>query len=468
MSVLKEPQLWAACTRGDLDAVKLLLATQEDPSVDVDVNWSDPEHQRAPLHRACFFGHLPVVEFLLRHPKVAVNALHRQGATPFFFACQNGHGDVVSLLLADDRINFGQARQDGTTPLSQACWKGHAGVVSLLLADGRIEVNRMDDEGCSPLFVACQEGREEVVSLLLADERVNVNLATRNKATPFLITCENGHLNIASMLLANRRVEPNLHNSSRATPVFLACQNGHHNVVSLLLASRGIDFKRPMDGGATPFLVACARGHYDVVSLLVGDNRIDINAHDDLLCSPLWMATHNGHLGVVQQILASGVQVNTQARSLPGSAGWRNKTAIEIARLQGTEPKRGMEDDERYTHRIQQCPPIVALLEKFEVDPESTRRMLRELPRLRESFAGEVFTLIVFICDDLLNIRPDPSPVARFFHITVQLPMELQMVLCNRVFGSGKDNVLTKCSEPAFRKLAHQLSLNDIDKNSVH
>ena len=41
----------------------------------------------------------------------------------------------------------------------------------------------------------------------------------------------------------------------------------------------------------------------------------------------------------------------------------------------------------------------------------------------------------------------------KFFQITRGLPMELQMMLCHRVFGAEKDIVLTKHSEPAFKKL---------------
>ena len=71
---------------------------------------------------------------------------------------------------------------------------------------------------------------------------------------------------------------------------------------------------------------------------------------------------------------------------------------------------------------------------------------------------------MIFLSDDFLAMSPAPQGkatewdltvgVRRFFAIAVKLPMDLQMVLCNRIFGSGKDIVLTKSSEPGFRKLA--------------
>ena len=39
--------------------------------------------------------------------------------------------------------------------------------------------------------------------------------------------------------------------------------------------------------------------------------------------------------------------------------------------------------------------------------------------------------------------------------------MELQMMLSNRVFGRGKDTILTKHSEPAFKKLAWHLTAEE-------
>jgi len=42
----------------------------------------------------------------------------------------------------------------------------------------------------------------------------------------------------------------------------------------------------------------------------------------------------------------------------------------------------------------------------------------------------------------------------RFFCIARKLPLELQMLLCNRVVDSSRQSVLRKHSEPAFKHLA--------------
>ena len=82
-----------------------------------------------------------------------------------------------------------------------------------------------------------------------------------------------------------------------------------------------------------------------------------------------------------------------------------------------------------------------------------------------DALAAEVFALTVFLCDDLLQLKPTltttitASAASRFFTIASKLPMELQMILCHRVVGSMKQNILHKDSEVAFKSLACNLNV---------
>ena len=76
--------------------------------------------------------------------------------------------------------------------------------------------------------------------------------------------------------------------------------------------------------------------------------------------------------------------------------------------------------------------------------------------------------MIVFLCDDLLQLKPvsdlaaPPNYVvaaaSRFFTIASQWPMELQMMLCHRAIGSMKENILLKDSETAFKRTGSDVS----------
>jgi len=95
-----------------------------------------------------------------------------------------------------------------------------------------------------------------------------------------------------------------------------------------------------------------------------------------------------------------------------------------------------------------------------------------------DELAAEVFALIIFLCEGLLQLKPGPNPIAalrffaifdflasnptaraatRFFTIARKLPMELQMILCHYAVGSKKQNILRKDSEAAFKSLARIL-----------
>ena len=75
-----------------------------------------------------------------------------------------------------------------------------------------------------------------------------------------------------------------------------------------------------------------------------------------------------------------------------------------------------------------------------------------------DEMAAEMFALVVFVSDGLLQITDaTPSPAARFFSIARRLPLELQMVLCYRQVGSCKEIIHGKDSEVAFKVLARRL-----------
>jgi len=318
------------------------------------------------------------------------------------------------------------------------------------------------------------------VEFLLTFTKVDVNKQQHQGSTPFYAACQEGHQEVVSFLLADTRIDGNKPKNDGATPFYVACQNGHQEVVSLLLADMRIEVNKPQSDGATPFFVACQEGHQEVVSLLLADMRIDINNPDNAQCTPLWMASQEGHLSVVQVILVTGREVDTKTESIAGEYDWNDKTVAEMANYQGIRAKMAHESEEDYTKKKQNGPLIANLLDSFDADPAAIRQELRELPELRDTFISDLFALVVFVCDGLLiaSIASSASSssslssslsssssvnsnshhkAARFFQIAEALPMELQMVLSNVVFCSGKNLVLTKHSEPAFKKLGRML-----------
>jgi len=118
-------------------------------------------------------------------------------------------------------------------------------------------------------------------------------------------------------------------------------------------------------------------------------------------------------------------------------------------------------DIARWAERSQ----VVSLLERFIADPTLTRHEVRAKLGLLDQLAAEIFALTVFLCDDLLRLKPalaittTASAASRFFVISSKLPMELQMILCHRAVGSMKQNILHKDSEAGFKHLAMELQM---------
>ena len=88
------PQKGSSCTSGDLDLVKHLA---NDPAVNV--SWEDPEYNRTPLYRACFFGRHSIIELLTELEKETGEA--EKGLFTYLQAMKKFH-----VAFLDNDINW--------------------------------------------------------------------------------------------------------------------------------------------------------------------------------------------------------------------------------------------------------------------------------------------------------------------------------------------------------------------------
>jgi hypothetical protein len=69
-----------------------------------------------------------------------------------------------------------------------------------------------------------------------------------------------------------------------------------------------------------------------------------------------------------------------------------------------------------------------------------------------------LFVLVVMMCDDFLIIKPTHAHpvnnISRFFNSAKTLPMELQMILCNRVYNQSKNTIRATEAEQGFKFIA--------------
>jgi len=199
------------------------------------------------------------------------------------------------------------------------------------------------------------------------------------------------------------------------TLLHFACSaDSRSAVVPFLLAHPDIDVNVRDRSGAAPFFWACAIGQTSCVREMLRDSRVKVYEPTNGGFTPLWYAAYHGHIEVIKWWIVSGRGVGL---GKPGDIG--NTDAIGAAK-------------KNYLTEV------VTLLERFKGNPEETRHAVRVELGLVDALAAEMFALVVFVSDGLLqiNVSTTPTPAARFFSIAAQLPLELQMVLCYRLVGS--------------------------------
>jgi len=221
-----------------------------------------------------------------------------------------------------------------------------------------------------------------------------------------------------------------------AALLYHACMKDDRSpVIPLLLAHPDIDVNLITRIGNTPFLCACFYGNPSCVREMLKDSRVIVNEPKNDGFTPLYAAARNGHLGVVKWWMASGREMDL------GKPGEVDKTdAIGEAKKYGQTE-------------------VAILLERFKENPMETRHAMRMELGLLDELAAEMFALVVFVSDGLLQIKDTTTatPAARYFSIARQLSLELQMVLCFRQVGSDKEIIQGKETEVAFKELARRL-----------
>jgi len=217
----------------------------------------------------------------------------------------------------------------------------------------------------------------------------------------------------------------------RHTLLHAACWGSDDSsaVIPLLLAHPDIDVNAKEANGYTPFYCACF-GRPSCVREMLKDSRVKLNEPDNGGRTPLWWAAAGGRLDVIKWWIASGREMYL---GKPGDVEFTD--AVGVARENSQTE-------------------VVTLLERFKSDAAQTRHAMRVELGVLDELAAEMFALVVFVSDGLLQIKDAASSAARFFSIARRLPLELQMGLCYRQVGSDKEIIPGKESEVAFKELA--------------
>lgn len=237
-------------------------------------------------------------------------------------------------------------------------------VSKLYLTNSRV-LHIMEDV----LYCACEAGGESRVKELLDNNpTINVNTKTTAGWAALHRICHTNCDVILDLLLT------------------------HHHHAS---TSTSIDVNQKTDLGFTPLAIACARGSTSCVRRLLKDPRVRINDASNTGYTPFFLAARSGYLDVVKWLIASErLDVSDADKT----------TAIEVAVRYGKTN-------------------VVSLLKKFREQPDETRYAVRVELGFHIEMAAEIFAMVIFLCDGLVQVRTSQNLAAtHFFTIASRLP----------------------------------------------
>jgi ankyrin repeat protein len=315
-----------AAMRGDLGAVRALLAERADP------NAYGP-FGTPPLHWRVRVDDVDTARRLLKAGADPDGATER-GITPLGLAVDNGNPAMVNLLL-DAGADANRRAPSGETPLMVAAQTGELPVVLALLKHGAVVDARDVDYGQTALMFAARAGHARTVTALLK-AGADPNAATKVGATPAFIAPNSvpgfgfGVGILRGGVPADRgRREPT---PGGMTPLHYAARHDHEEVARVLIdAGAKLDAKEA--NGIWPLLMAISNDNVAVAHLLL-ERGSSVNGQDWYGRSPLWEAVnvrnlyvHNATfrngidraplLGLIEALLAAGADVNARTRETP-------------------------------------------------------------------------------------------------------------------------------------------------------
>ena len=140
-----------------------------------------------PIHNAASFGHVEVVQLLLRY-KANINAKDNWCWTPLHEACLKGKLDVI-LVLIQNGADLKIKNLDGKTPLEINL--SNENVVALLSGDYRK----------NEILEAARSGHEDILLQLITPLNVNCNVSDGRKSTPLHLASGYNRTQIVKILL---------------------------------------------------------------------------------------------------------------------------------------------------------------------------------------------------------------------------------------------------------------------------
>ncbi|KAL8861940.1 MAG: hypothetical protein Q9178_001810 [Gyalolechia marmorata] len=285
---LGQSALYLAAVAGHKEVVERLLQQ----SVDVDILGGKLSH---PLHAACSRGHIRVVELLL-----ASGANPKLGSkSALEYAILAGHKEVAILLLRDKYDLSDKEEHDKI--LQQAAEAGFVEVVQLLQKEYASMYGTLGSSNFKALEAALFKGRTKLIQRHI--ERSSNPSDTMPKDC-IAVAALGGQDALITFLVGNCF---DLNQDSRyGTALRAACLMGHESTVRHLL-DLGVALETSSSLG-DPLQAAAVQGHATIAKILL-TNGVNVNSQTGLYGTALQAAAYRGHQRVVEILIDARANV---------------------------------------------------------------------------------------------------------------------------------------------------------------
>jgi len=289
----------------DMTVMQLLQANADaDAAVDAQ---HDNEGQNA-LHVAARYGHLSVVQCLLRSGKFDVNARTStleptsKWTRAIDLAAREGHSAVIKELVANKADVNGPSGWWEFSAMHHAASSGHASAVRTLL-NANAEISSLDDEGFTPIAIAAASDQLEAVKVLLShDADADIPVRDRRNWTPLHYAALRGNDDMVRALLDSGASEDPVTKTEKETPLHFGAP--YPKVLKALL-EYGANVNKQQADGSTALHIAARQGCVASAMVLI-QMGIDIDLTDNETRSAAMVAAAAGETEVLTILLNHG------------------------------------------------------------------------------------------------------------------------------------------------------------------
>jgi hypothetical protein len=109
-------------------------------------------------------------------------------------------------------------------------------------------------------------------------------------------------------------------------------------------------------------------------------------------------------------------------------------------------------DLEKYDYGIEYCHLKQIAAKIYELSEEEIKKPYNKIKIFKPAF---IFGFIIYFCDEFIRFKQteeneNVNKIKRFFNITKRLPIELQMLISNKIYDFDENLILTKHSNKIF------------------